>query len=262
MPTASMKRTLSGQTSIITGASRSRGIGAAICHALAAGGSNIFFTSWQKYDAAMPWREEPEFPEKLAAELRQKKVEVAWIETDLGEPEIATRIVDEVERRFGPAHIVVNNACHWVADSLESLNADMLNRSFAVNARAPILLSLEFVRRFAGKGARRIISLTSGQLRGPMPGELAYAVTKASIDAFTISFASEAGRFGITVNAVDPGPTDTGWMDDELKHSLAKRSALGRTGRAGDVARFVQFLASSEADWITGQILRSDGGFW
>lgn len=210
----------------------------------------------------MPWREEPEFPEKLAAKLRQMNVEIDWIEADLNEPQAATRIFDQVERRFGSAHILVNNACHWVADSLESLTADMLNRSFAVNARAPILLSLEFVRRFAGRGARRIISMTSGQLRGPMPGELAYAVTKASIDAFTISFASEAGRFGVTVNAVDPGPTDTGWMGDELKHSLAKRSPLGRTGSPADVARFVQFLASSEADWISGQILRSNGGFW
>ena len=171
------------------------------------------------------------------------------------------QIIDRAEERFGSAHILVNNACHSVGESLDTLNAGLLDQNFAVNARAPILLGVEFVRRFAGKGARRIISLTSGQLRGPMPGELAYAVTKASIDAFTISFASEAERFGITVNAVDPGPTDTGWMDDELKRSLSKRSALGRTGSPADVARFVHFLASSEADWITGQILRSNGGF-
>lgn len=253
-----MKKPLSGQTSIVTGASRRKGIGAAICHSLADAGANIFFTSWQKYDAAMTWRGEPGFPEKLAADLALKNVKADWMELDLAEPQAATRIVNGVEQRFGAAHILVNNACHWVADSLETLNADKLDQSFAVNARAPILLSVEFVRRFAGKGARRIISLTSGQLRGPMPGELAYAVTKASIDAFTISFAVEAGRFGITVNAVDPGPTDTGWMDDDLKRSLALRSPLGRTGSPADVARYVQFLASSEADWITGQILRSN----
>ena len=257
-----MKKSLSGQTAIITGASRRQGIGAAICRALADAGANIFLTSWQRYDAVTSRPPEPDFPEMLATELQRKGVEADRLEIDLVDSHAPARIIDRVEERFGSAHILVNNACHSVGDSLDTLDAPLLDQNFAVNARAPILLSVEFVRRFAGKGARRIISLTSGQLRGPMPGELAYAVTKASIDAFTISFASEAGRFGITVNAVDPGPTDTGWMDDELKRSLSKRSALGRTGSPADVARFVQFLASSKADWITGQILRSNGGFW
>jgi 3-oxoacyl-[acyl-carrier protein] reductase len=198
----------------------------------------------------------------LATELQRKGVEADWLEIDLVDSHAPARIIDRAEERFGSAHILVNNACHSVGDSLDTLNARLLDQNFAINTRAPILLGVEFVRRFAGKGARRIISLTSGQLRGPMPGELAYAVTKASIDAFTISFASETGRFGITVNAVDPGPTDTGWMDDELKRSLSKRSALGRIGSPADIARFVKFLASSEADWITGQILHSNGGFW
>jgi 3-oxoacyl-[acyl-carrier protein] reductase len=95
-----------------------------------------------------------------------------------------------------------------------------------------------------------------------LAGSVAYAATKAALDAFTITFADEVEKYGITVNAVDPGPTDTG-VDDSGK---AARTAfttsprtIGVTGRGGVVGRF---LASSEADWITGQTIRSRGGFW
>jgi 3-oxoacyl-[acyl-carrier protein] reductase len=94
-----------------------------------------------------------------------------------------------------------------------------------------------------------------------MPGELAYAATKASIDAFTLTFAAEVAQFGITVNAVDPGPTDTGWMSADLRTALALRSPSKRVGHPDDAARLVEFLISDDASWITGQIIRSDGGF-
>ena len=94
-----------------------------------------------------------------------------------------------------------------------------------------------------------------------MPGELAYAATKGAIETFTVTLAAEVGHKGITVNAVNPGPTDTGWMTEELKRELVPRFALGRVGEPGDVARLVAFLASEEAAWITGQVIHSEGGF-
>jgi 3-oxoacyl-[acyl-carrier protein] reductase len=90
---------------------------------------------------------------------------------------------------------------------------------------------------------------------------LAYVVTKASLDAFTITFAAEVGHLGVTVNAVDPGPTDSGSMSEELRQKLLSRFALGRLGQPEDAAHLIAFLAGPDGGWITGQVLRSRGGF-
>jgi 3-oxoacyl-[acyl-carrier protein] reductase len=103
--------------------------------------------------------------------------------------------------------------------------------------------------------------MTSGQMLGSMRGQLGYAVTKAGLDAFTITFAAEVGHLGITVNAVDPGPTDSGSMTPDLQQKLLTRFALGRLGQPEDAARLIAFLAGPDGAWITGQILRSRGGF-
>jgi 3-oxoacyl-[acyl-carrier protein] reductase len=94
-----------------------------------------------------------------------------------------------------------------------------------------------------------------------MPGELVYAATKGAIEAFTVALAAEVGGKGITVNAVNPGPTDTGWMTGDLKRELSARFPTGRVGEPEDPARLVAFLASEEAAWITGQVIHSEGGF-
>ncbi len=94
-----------------------------------------------------------------------------------------------------------------------------------------------------------------------MPGELAYAATKGAVAAFTRSLAVEVGHKGITVNAVNPGPTDTGWMSEGLKRELMPRFPLGRMGLPEDAARLVAWLATDEAEWITGQVIDSAGGF-
>lgn len=122
------------------------------------------------------------------------------------------------------------------------------------------LICAEFARRFRKRNGGRIINLTSGQYVSPMPGELAYAATKGAVEAFTKSLASELAPRGITVNAVDPGPTDTGWMSLELKRELQKAAPFARAGLPEDAARLVRFLASQESQWITGQVIHSRGG--
>ena len=92
-----------------------------------------------------------------------------------------------------------------------------------------------------------------------MPGELAYAASKGAVSAFTRSLAKEVGAKGITVNAVDPGPTDTGWMSKELVGRLAGQNAMGRVGLPEDVARMVVFLASAAAGWISGEVIHARG---
>jgi 3-oxoacyl-[acyl-carrier protein] reductase len=94
-----------------------------------------------------------------------------------------------------------------------------------------------------------------------MQGELAYAATKGAVEAFTISLSAELASHGITVNAVDPGSTDTGWMTKEIKQELLSRFPSGHIGLPEDAARLIAFLASDEAAWITGQVIHSRGGF-
>ena len=256
-----MKGPLTGQVAVVTGVSRAKGIGAAISRELARQGATLFMTGWPEFDDEQSWKpDELEQPLPIN-ELRQLGVEVEWIPLDLSLNEAPRKLWDAVQARFNVAHILINNACFWAPDSIETLDAGMIDRNYAVNTRAPILLSLEFVRRFAGKGARRIISMTSGQMLGPMPGQLGYVVTKAGLDAFTITFAAEVGHLGITVNAVDPGPTDSGSMTPDLQKTLLSRFALGRLGQPEDAARLIAFLAGPGGGWITGQIVRSRGGF-
>jgi 3-oxoacyl-[acyl-carrier protein] reductase len=245
---------------VITGVSRLQGIGAAICRELAKSGANLFLTGWPAYDEKE--RDEGDPLDRLLGDLREFGTEVEWIPLDLSLPESPGALLEAVTSRCGRAHLLVNNACFWLGDSIATLDAASLDRHYAVNTRAPILMSVEFVRRFAEKGARRIISMTSGEMLDPMPGSIAYAASKGALDAFTITFAAEAGKYGITVNAVDPGPTDTGWMTEAQRQELLPRYSLGRLGTPEDAARLVAFLAGPEADWITGQVIRSRGGFW
>jgi 3-oxoacyl-[acyl-carrier protein] reductase len=93
-----------------------------------------------------------------------------------------------------------------------------------------------------------------------MPGELAYAATKGAVEAFTRSLSAEVAPRGITVNAVDPGITDTGWIPPSLKEKWENDSPMGRLGVPLDAARLIRFLASEDGGWITGQVLHSRGG--
>jgi 3-oxoacyl-[acyl-carrier protein] reductase len=252
---------LRGKVALVTGASRRRGIGTAICRALAGEGADVFFTHWVPFDRAQPVGGEPGFPAELQEELSGTGVRAESMEIDLSLPDSPERLLDEVAGRVGRPSILVNNAAYSTRDGFERLDAATLDAHYAVNVRATALLSVHFARRYAGGPGGRIVNLTSGQSLGPMPGELAYAATKAAVEALTVTLAAEVGHKGITVNAVDPGPTDTGWMTGELERELAPKFALGRLGEPEDAARLVAFLASEEAAWITGQVIHSEGGF-
>jgi 3-oxoacyl-[acyl-carrier protein] reductase len=165
-----------------------------------------------------------------------------------------------VERQLGTPHILVNNAAAGRLGGIDALTAEMLDEHYAVNVRAMALLCAEFVRRFKGEQGGRIINLTSGQGLGPMPDELAYVASKGAIEAFTVSLSPAAMRRGITVNAIDPGATDTGWMTETQKTDWVAHAAGGRLGLPADAARLAAFLATDDAAWITGQIIHSRGG--
>ncbi|MCL6600296.1 MAG: SDR family oxidoreductase [Alicyclobacillus macrosporangiidus] len=253
---------LAGRIAIVTGASRRKGIGTAICRALARDGADILFTHWKSYDREMEWGADEDWPEELVCELSAIGVRAAHLEVDLADLDAPSRILDETITILGSPSILVNNAVYSTLDGFQKLNAEILDAHYAVNVRGTCLLSAEFARRYSGGGGGRIINMISGQDKGPMRGELAYAATKGAISAFTVSLAAEVAPLGITVNAVDPGPTDSGWMSDEVKAQLLPKFPMGRIGQPEDAARLVAFLASDEAQWVTGQIIHSDGGFW
>jgi 3-oxoacyl-[acyl-carrier protein] reductase len=253
-------RPLHGRIAIVTGAGRAGGIGAAICRALAADGVDVLFTTWRPYDRALDLQDS-DWPAPLHAELHACRVRSASLEIDLARPESAALVLDAAEAQLGTASILVNNAAHSTATDSASLDAAALDAHYAVNVRATALLCVEFARRLPVDTGGRIVNLTSGQGLGPMPGELAYAASKGAIDAFSVSLSAELAPRGITVNAVDPGPTDSGWMTDQVKAALLPRFPRGRAGQPDAAARLVAFLVSDAARWITGQVIHSDGGF-
>jgi 3-oxoacyl-[acyl-carrier protein] reductase len=252
---------LSGRIALITGASRLKGIGAAICRALAKEGADIFFTYWTNYDKAMPWGVNEQEQNLLQQELEGLGVRCRHLELDLASPEAHVKLFDTVEQQLGKTSILVNNACYSKNDDIDSLDAAALDAHYAVNVRATIMLSVEFARRFSHADGGRIINLVSGQSLGPMTGEIAYASMKGAVEAFTLTFSAEVARQRITVNAVNPGPTDTGWMNEKIKQALLPRFPMDRLGQPEDAARLIAFLASDDAAWITGQAIHSEGGF-
>lgn len=250
---------LTGRVAIVTGASRRQGIGAAICRALASHGADILFTHWQPYDGAHGSGINAEGPAELERELGAMGVRAVALEVDLARPDAHLHILDATSDRLGPPEILVNNAAHSTLDGYELLDAATLDAHYAVNVRAMALLSAEFARRFSGGSGGRIINLSSGQSVGAMPQELAYAATKGAVEAFTSSLAAGVAGKGITVNAVDPGGTDTGWMTDEFKEAALAGMAFGRIGQPSDAARLIVFLASDAGQWVTGQTIHSRG---
>ena len=254
---------LAGAVAIVTGASRRIGIGAATCRAL--GGPRrrtVSFTHWGAYDTLVLSGRDEAGPADLLQELTAMGVRAAEMDADLSDPGVAAAILAAATEQLGSPRILINNATHSTRDGYEQLDAATLDTHYAVNLRGTMLLSVLFARAYTGGEGGRIICLTSGQDLGPMPGELAYAATKAGIVAFSRSLSADIAAEGITVNAVNPGPTDTGWMDEQdLKEKVLGEAPFGRIGMPDDAARLIAWLASPDGAWITGQVINSEGGF-
>ena len=251
---------LAGKVALVTGASRQIGIGAAICRLFADAGADVFFSYYMPYDHEMAWGIQPDEPARLLDELSAKKVRASSLEADLSDPATPKKLFDTVEAMLGPVDILINNATYDFETDIYHLSPESLDRHYAVNVRGTTLLCQEFARRHDGRPGGRIISMVSGELVSPMKGNLPYVITKGSIDALTIALSAELAPKGITVNAVDPGATDTGWISPDLYRQLCEDSLLGRVGEPVDAARLILFLASPLGSFITGQIIHSRGG--
>ena len=243
---------------LITGVGRTVGIGAGLALQLASSGWDIAFTYWNAYDARMTWGAEPGATAKIEGLLTERGAATAAIEADLAEPDTPARVFDEVERRLGPVTALVLSHCESVDSGLFDTTVESFDRHFAVNTRATWLLIREFGRRFtAPPGTGRIISLTSDHTVGNLP----YGASKGAMDRITLAAAHELAHLGVTANAVNPGPVDTGWMSEEDRAHCLAATPLGRLGTPRDTAHLVDFLCSPEGQWVNGQLLNSNGGF-
>jgi 3-oxoacyl-[acyl-carrier protein] reductase len=242
---------LNGRVALVTGLSRRAGIAHTVALRLHGLGAAVAATGWPAHDGEMPWGRDP------APDL-PFPVDV----DDLEDPDAPALVVDRVLARHGALDIVV--AVHARSSEVDLLRttAAELDRSWAANVRSVVLLA----RRFAevhdpSRPGGRMLWFTSGQAKGPMPGTLPYAVTKAALHQMTATVADALADHGIVANCINPGPVDTGWAPPDLHEAVAARFPAGRWGTPHDVANLVAFLVSDEGSWIAGQVLDSEGGF-
>jgi 3-oxoacyl-[acyl-carrier protein] reductase len=256
----------SSRIALVTGVSRLKGIGKAICIELAKKGIEIFFTYWRPYDKSMLWGIEDNEPEIIQQELLSLGVRCASLEADLMNETAIDLLFETVEKTLGSPSILINNATYSTMTNISNISPDELDRHYSINLKAPVLLTKKFVERFKGSKHGRIVNITSGQSLSAMSSEIAYAVTKGAMETFTKTMQHELARKHITINAINPGLTDSGWLesgwlDKKQIEIFRKRFPKGRMGLPADAARLVGFLVHENADWITGQIIHSEGGF-
>lgn len=287
---------LKDRVAIITGANNPYGIGASIARAFAAEGVRMLLHYFKNPDASSIQRTATEFdlpPGEAFYSAQQSKSAEAVVqavrdiggdafelEADLTDPEVVPLLFDRAEEVFGPVDILVNNAAYWQADTFipyegelanrlvelwterpARINVQSCDRMFAVNTRAAALMMAEFAARHIARNrtSGRIINISTAGAY-VFPSETSYGASKLALEGYTRSAAVELGQFGITVNIISPGPTQTGWISPELERQILPSIPMGRIGAPEDIADVVVFLASHQSRWVTGQRIFVGGG--
>ncbi len=244
------------RTALITGVGRRRGIGAGIAAGLAADGWDLALSYWRPYDERLGMEGQPDDPGRVAAPLRAAGRRVELFPADLEVSTEADALVCRATEKFGSVDALVMSHCESVDSGFLDTSVESFDRHYAVNVRAVWLLIAAFARQLPSSGGA-VVALTSDHTVGNLP----YGVTKGALDRLVLASAHELGERGLRANVVDPGPVDTGWMDDEIRASELAMQPTGRLGTPVDVANLVRFLVSDKGQWINGQLLYSNGGF-
>lgn len=278
---------LDGKVALITGANH--GIGAATARALAAQGAKVFITyyrpdcpySEQELEKA---RRDGVGGVRLYQAMQQQSGDVvlndirshggiaAAHEFDLGEVDNIASLFNLCESELGPVDILINNHTHCVYETFDPAlvtdeesgvyltSAESIDRHFAVNTRACALMMREYLQRYLSREAQsgRIINLTTVLAHAR---NISYAASKHALVSYSLSAAQEMGKYGITVNVVCPGATQTGYITPENEPKLTAMTPLRRLGQPEDIADVIVFLASEQAHWLTGQLIYASGGF-
>ncbi|RSN55820.1 3-ketoacyl-ACP reductase [Streptomyces sp. WAC 04229] len=261
---------LRGRTALVTGASRRGGIGHAVARRLAAHGASVYLHHHVPHDAAMPWGADrvEDVTASVRAALGDPGAAVHEGPADLSAPDAPARLVATAAQALGGRLdvLVANHALSGSDGTLDTIDAAMLDAHWQVDTRSVLLLVQAYARHRAALPPRtpggRVVMMTSGQdIAGGMPGEIAYALQKGALASVTRSLATTLAEHAVTVNAVNPGPVDTGYLTGDAYEAVAACFPGGRWGMPDDPARLIAWLATDEAEWVTGQVVDSEGGF-
>ncbi|MCA8879857.1 MAG: SDR family oxidoreductase [Rhodobacteraceae bacterium] len=238
------------RTALVTGASR--GIGARIAEDLAADGVAV----------AVNYAASPDQADAVVGRITAEGGRAVALHADLAQPEAARALYDAAESALGRVGILVNNVGIMKLAPLAGTNDAMLDRHLALNLSAPFRLMREAATRLPAGG--RIINFSSRVVSLWQPGYAACAAAKAAVEAVTHILAKELGPRKITVNAVAPGPVATELFladkSPELVERIKAMNPFGRLGEPEDIAHIVCFLAGPDSGWISGQVIRANGG--
>lgn len=242
---------LTGKIAVVTGGSR--GIGRAISVALAGAGAHVLVN----------YRSNEEAAAETLRLIEQAGGRGELLAFDVADPELVDRGIKKAIERHGSLDILVNNAGISIDQLLLRVSAKELERTWATNVNGALYCAKACIRPMMKKRWGRIINLSSVVAESGNAGQVAYASSKAALLGLTRSLARELASRSITVNAVAPGFIDTDMtanLPDAARQAIIDQTPLGRIGRPEEVAAAVVFLASDEASYITGQVVRVNGG--
>ncbi len=262
---------LKDKVAIVTGVNNPQGIGAATAIAFVCEGAKVVLTYKRvprEYDEEKTGQNGVDRYYGAnagdASEVEDKLIELGAdylvLEKDISDENQVREIFDEAVGRFGHVDVLVNNAAtddETGKDTIDAITREVIDETFAVNVRGSLLMMSEFVRRHGDYG--RIVNLSTDSAQ-VFAGQITYGASKATLEALTRSIAMEVGKCGITVNSVAPGPTQTGWIDEELEKAVLPLIPMGKLIQPEDVANTIVFLASEQARMITGQVIKVSGG--
>jgi len=253
------------RVALVTGGTR--GIGAAICHQLAAGGADVAAGYWRGQEGA------EKFAASMAAEYPGRRITVHH--GNIGEASDCRRVLNEVIDQHGRLDVLVNNAGITIDRTVAKMTDEDWQKVIAVNLSGAFFMAQAALEHMLERGTGRIISVSSVIGETGSIGQVNYAASKSGLFGLTKSLAKEAvfqlnraqrppgDGMGLTVNAVTPGFIATDMLatiPDKVLDRIRGQIPVGRLGKPEEIARVVCFLAADESAYITGQIWAVNGG--